>query len=118
MCDPAISEKGLLVASHVKPWKDCNEKERFDPQNIIRLCAIHDKLFERGFLTISDDLHVLYAKDKISSETIGIVKRFTKDFLAEGTVGPLPEYLEWHRTSHSEMEPFVQILKSTELLAQ
>ncbi|MGQ7096730.1 HNH endonuclease, partial [Escherichia coli] len=30
--------KAALVASHIKPWKDCNDKERIDFYNGLLLC--------------------------------------------------------------------------------
>ncbi|MGQ0517320.1 HNH endonuclease, partial [Bacillus sp. D-CC] len=32
----------LLVASHIKPWKDCNDKERIDFYNGLLLCPAHN----------------------------------------------------------------------------
>lgn len=42
----------LLKASHSKPWKDSNSIERLDPYNGLLLCAHHDALYDKGFITV------------------------------------------------------------------
>lgn len=44
--------KGLLVASHIQAWRDCESTdERLDGANGILLCAHIDKLFDRHIIT-------------------------------------------------------------------
>jgi hypothetical protein len=45
----------VLRASHIKPWRDCNNKERLDPDNGLALIANLDALFDRHLITFSDD---------------------------------------------------------------
>lgn len=51
----------LLIASHIVPWRD-NENLRVNPHNGLCLCALHDKGFDRGYFTISEDLKVIIGK--------------------------------------------------------
>ena len=44
----------LLVASHIRPWECSTGHERLDPGNGLSLCAIRDRAFEWGFLTVDD----------------------------------------------------------------
>ncbi|HLT19004.1 MAG TPA: HNH endonuclease [Thermomicrobiales bacterium] len=44
----------LLRASHAKPWKDCNDRERLDVYNGLLLAVHLDVLFDRGFLTFDE----------------------------------------------------------------
>lgn len=53
----------LLRASHIKPWRDSNHRERHDPQNGLPLVANLDALFDRGLLSFADDGTALYADD-------------------------------------------------------
>lgn len=46
-----IANDALLIASHIKPWADSNDDERMDPANGLILCALHDRLFDRHFIT-------------------------------------------------------------------
>ncbi len=49
----------LLVASHILPWSEATSHDRLDPTNGLALCAIHDRAFEWGFLTVDEDLRVI-----------------------------------------------------------
>lgn len=57
-----IETPELLLASHIIPWSE-NEKERLNPENGICLSPLYDKAFDRGLITISDDLRVIISKD-------------------------------------------------------
>ena len=41
----------MLVASHIKPWRECSNAERLDPMNGLLLAAHVDKLFDRYLLS-------------------------------------------------------------------
>ena len=53
-----INEESLLIASHIKPWAVSDSKERVDPNNGFILSPLYDKLFDRGYITFSDDKRV------------------------------------------------------------
>lgn len=42
-----IDVRELLVASHIKPWSECNDVERLDPANGLLLATHVDKLFDK-----------------------------------------------------------------------
>ncbi|KXY44797.1 hypothetical protein AT257_16245 [Bacillus cereus] len=52
ICGMNLSE--LLVASHIKPWKDCNDKERIDFYNGLLLCPAHNAAFDGGYISFDD----------------------------------------------------------------
>jgi predicted restriction endonuclease len=54
-----VNDERFLIASHIKPWKDCNHAERLDGHNGLMLTPHVDKLFDRGWISFSDDGHVL-----------------------------------------------------------
>ena len=56
-CITGIEEAALLVASHIVPWSK-DEKNRLNPGNGLLLNSLHDKAFERGLITISEDYKV------------------------------------------------------------
>lgn len=69
-----ITEQSLLIASHIKPYAACSEEEKYDPDNGFILSPLYDKLFDKGFITFTEDKKVLisnwlYPRDK---ERIGI----------------------------------------------
>ncbi|MDP3521846.1 MAG: HNH endonuclease [Hydrogenophaga sp.] len=41
----------LLIASHIKPWRDSSNEERLDPANGLLLATHADKLFDRHLLS-------------------------------------------------------------------
>ena len=59
-CLTHLSDPELLVASHIKPWAKCsNGFERIDPCNGLLLNALHDKAFDRGLITLSNDMTII-----------------------------------------------------------
>ncbi len=95
-----LSESRLLVASHIVPWSK-DKANRLNPSNGLCLSAIHDRAFDKGLITLSDDLKVV-----VSTE----LKRNTEAFVVEvllpldGKQIELPErfvpqleFIAWHR---------------------
>lgn len=52
----------VLVASHIKPWRDSGNDERLDVFNGLLLSPNYDKLFDRGYLTFSLNGKIEYSK--------------------------------------------------------
>lgn len=57
-----ISDERLLIASHIKPWAASNDDEKVDPYNGYILSPLYDKLFDRGFITFTEDRHVILSE--------------------------------------------------------
>lgn len=53
-----LAESRLLVASHIVPWGR-DAANRLNPRNGLCLSALHDKAFDRGLITVSDDHKVV-----------------------------------------------------------
>ena len=52
-CVTGLQMPDLLIASYIKPWKECNAKtERTNPKNGLCLNALHELAFSNGLLTI------------------------------------------------------------------
>jgi predicted restriction endonuclease len=45
----------LLRASHIKPWRDSDNRERLDPYNGLLLSPAYDAVFDSGLITFADD---------------------------------------------------------------
>lgn len=88
-----ISVPELLNASHIIPWSR-DVSRRADPTNGLAMCALHDRAFDRGLMTINDELQVIVARRivvrnppelhevgllKISGVRIAIPERFQPD---------------------------------------
>jgi hypothetical protein len=50
-----VDRQEHLRASHCKPWRDCTNSERLDPNNGLMLTPSIDHLFDRGFISFSRD---------------------------------------------------------------
>ena len=70
-----IKSKDLLVCSHIVPW-GVDVKNRLNPENAICLCALHDRLFDRGYFTLDNDYSIMIA-DKCDSYIKFNLIRFT-----------------------------------------
>lgn len=58
-----ICEETLLFASHIKPYAAClDDHEKRDPNNGFILSPLYDRLFDRGFITFTDERRVKISK--------------------------------------------------------
>ncbi|MDD2774555.1 MAG: HNH endonuclease [Gallionella sp.] len=60
-CMSGLSEPKLLIASHIVPWSK-HKEHRLNPRNGLCLSALHDKAFDGGLLTLTDDFRILISK--------------------------------------------------------
>jgi hypothetical protein len=66
-----IRHESLLLASHIKAWKDCTNEERLDSRNGLLLSALMDKLFDRYFITFDPEtLRLIMVDDPLIREII------------------------------------------------
>lgn len=61
-CMSGLSEARLLIASHIVPWSR-DKTNRLNPANGLSLCAVHDRAFDIGLLTLSDDFRVVLSDE-------------------------------------------------------
>ena len=54
-----VNNSKLLIASHIKPWKDSLPEEKLDIDNGFLMCPNHDRLFDNGLISFSDKGEVL-----------------------------------------------------------
>lgn len=100
-CITGICTPQLLIASHIKPWKDSSANEKTDPRNGVCLNALHDKAFDQGYITIARDYTIRVSsrlKDIYNGETI---ERYFGAYQGRQIIMPdkfVPNilYLEYH----------------------
>ena len=62
-CITGMKKPDLLIASHIKPWKDSDSRtERTNPSNGLCLNAFHDKAFDRGFITLDKNYKIIISE--------------------------------------------------------
>jgi len=64
-----VSDARLLIASHIKPWKDCSDLERLNGANGLLLSPHVDKLFDSGLMTFSGQGKIYFSR-KLSTGDI------------------------------------------------
>ena len=92
-CD--VNDPPLLVASHIVGWAEDPETQGLLP-NIICLCRFHDVLFEKGYLSLADDLAVLKRSGQTSRTSV-ILLDSTVRFRKPSEHPPKSEFLRRHR---------------------
>ena len=99
-CVTGLSIPTLLVASHIVPWR-VDVQNRANPRNGLLLSALHDKAFDAGLLTISEEMTVqvsgdhMRGADRYFSEAIG---RFDGQRISlPEKFAPHPDFLDYHR---------------------
>ena len=102
-CMSGLADERLLIASHIVPWSK-DKANRLNPSNGLCLSAIHDRAFDKGLISLSDDLKVLVSgelkrqKDPfivkvllpLEGQAISVPERFA----------PKAEFIKWHREEH------------------
>lgn len=99
-CMSGLAEPQLLVASHIVPWSK-DKENRLNPSNGLCLSAIHDKAFDKGLITISDDFRVIVSK-KLRQKKGDFLKDVIlslneKKIALPDRFQPNKEFLAWHR---------------------
>lgn len=95
----------MLLAGHIKPWRDSSHRERLDLSNGLAACPSHDVAFDTGLLTIEDDLRITLAAslseavrvDLLARQYYGSPPMLTALRLPQTAKRPGARYLEWHR---------------------
>ena len=58
----------ILIASHIKPWRNSNNSERLDVFNGLLLTPNYDKLFDLGFISFDNNGEIIFSKEFPKSE--------------------------------------------------
>lgn len=67
-CVCGIELPALLTASHIHSWAS-NEDLRTDPENGLCLCALHDRAFDRGLLTVRPTFEIVISRCILKKQT-------------------------------------------------
>lgn len=89
-----VDNLAFLVASHIKPWRVSTNEERLSGSNGLLLSPHVDKLFDRGWISFSNEGEILIAKQAVAvAKAWGIDERITVgEFNLKQRV-----FLEYHR---------------------
>ena len=101
-----INNPALLLASHIKPWRDCaSTHERLDGTNGLMLTPDVDHLFDKGLISFSDSGDILQSKWLVQDE----LRRLGLEEACHRNVGGfLPQqlqYMDYHRSEVFDRRP-------------
>jgi putative restriction endonuclease len=91
-----IADDRLLIASHIKPWIKSEDHEKTDPKNGFMLTPTFDLLFDKGFISFTNDKKILILPwlSKVTVERLNIKEgRVYSQLPTQGREA----YLEYHR---------------------
>ena len=85
----------ILIASHIKPWRNSNNRERLDMFNGLLLTPNYDKLFDLGFISFDNKGDIIFSKEfpKSERQNLGIDNHTHLIYVDERHF----EYLKFHR---------------------
>lgn len=95
-----IKVNDFLVASHIKPWA-ADEDNRLNPHNGICLNSIHDKAFDKGYLTIDKKYKIIISGKLKELYSSGFIKDVFQKYEGQEIIlpqkfKPSAEFLEYH----------------------
>jgi len=99
----------MLIASHIKPWRDCTNDERLDPMNGLMLVAHVDKLFDRFLLSFEESRSgfttVLHPRIRAAVATLGVKCGMTLDIthLSLADERRFKNYMEGHLKRYRDL---------------
>ncbi len=86
----------LLIASHIKPWRDCSENaEWLNGYNGLLLTPNLDAVFDGGFISFNDDGRIMISQilSKINRVALGL----NEDIRLKRIDEPHKAFLKYHR---------------------
>ncbi len=82
----------MLVASHIKPWREANNTERLDKYNGLLLLANLDKAFDLGFISFQNSGKLMISSQLEAPEVLGL-----RDDMIFNVHREHKKYLDHHR---------------------
>lgn len=90
----AVSDPKFLIASHIKPWKDCSNEERLDCHNGLMLAPHVDQLFDKGWISFANNGDLLIQPKALSTiRAWGLPEKANVGLFSVRKA----QYLEFHR---------------------
>jgi predicted restriction endonuclease len=102
-CMCRLSCKALLIASHIIPWATRPDL-RLDPRNGLCLCAMHDKAFDRGLISVDPDFRIVISRSMEDHMPHAVIDAMFLAFRDQPIhfpekFRPNPDHLEYHRAN-------------------
>ncbi|MEP3671915.1 MAG: HNH endonuclease [Hyphomicrobiales bacterium] len=93
-----LANPNFLIASHIKPWRQCETaEERLDGNNGLMLAAHVDRLFDRGYLTFLADGTFILSPQLPNSVVEALRLPESDTVTCQAFSASQATYLDWHR---------------------
>ncbi len=86
----------VLIASHIKPYRNSEKQEMFDSDNGLLLSKNMDSLFDLGYITFDNNGEII-TSTKLNEHVASYVKNFKLDSVIYNA--KRKEYMEYHRAN-------------------
>lgn len=91
-----ITDKRLLLASHIKPWRSSNNIERLSSENGLLLSPLYDKLFDIGLISFDNNMKIIISNDLKPNNISKLYIDKTVSYIKNPTI-ELQRNMEFHR---------------------
>lgn len=91
-----VNFQKLLIASHIKPWKDSDDTEKLDVNNGLLLTPTYDKLFDGGYISFSNN-KALMVSSRLDIVTQQLLNLKNGNLVSNFPISGRAHYLEYHR---------------------
>jgi putative restriction endonuclease len=98
-CITGLPIEELLIASHIVPWSK-DKKNRLNPSNGLCLNALHDKAFDKGFISFSEKYEIMISDriEQCKTDQVDFFLKYRKQRLnLPKRFLPSQEFLSYHR---------------------
>ena len=85
----------VLVASHIKPWAVCDNRERLDVNNGLILSATYDRLFDSGLISFNEYGNLLISKFVSDANRVLLSLGTKREYQIEYS-SSMRDYLQYH----------------------
>lgn len=100
-CITVIDITELLVASHIVPWS-MDAANRLNPSNGLCLSALHDRAFDKGLITLNEQLEVTLSSKLLQKTNRALADNFepyeSKRINLPSKFMPSQQFLSHHRS--------------------
>lgn len=101
----------LLIASHIKPYSEAEDREKYDLDNGLILTPTFDKLFDRYLISFKDDGTIILS-ESLDNDDLRHLKITGEEVLRNEKITPnIRKYLEHHRQKFEQKENEVMNMK-------
>ncbi len=94
-----VKTEEVLIASHIKPWKHCEDKEKIDMENLLLLSAHFDNLFDKGLISFNDQGKILISSSLDKTERKRLNLSGNESLQTDPSLKQCV-YLKFHRKMH------------------